>query len=118
MCGYRTVRFLKLWHRTVGPEGANLMAAGEHKWHAGAGVTWLGNTLAVSLGLVWIPHDKRLRAINAVDATLAGKLPVGEYRRLVGLYGSTGAYRVSDARAPQYHGFTAPADAGWWSPRD
>ena len=38
-----------------------------------------------SLGLVWIPRDKRLRAVNAIDATLAGKLPVGEYRRLVGL---------------------------------
>jgi hypothetical protein len=35
----RTVRFLKLWHRMVGPAGANLMAAGEHKWHAGAAVT-------------------------------------------------------------------------------
>ena len=48
----RTVRFLKLWHRMVGPAGANLMAAGEHKWHAGTTVTWLGSTLAVSLGLV------------------------------------------------------------------
>jgi hypothetical protein len=64
----RTVRFLKLWHGMVGPAGANLMAAGEHKWNAVAAVTWLGSTLAVSLGLLWIPRDKRLCAVVVEQA--------------------------------------------------
>lgn len=78
----RTLLAIQVWHQMVGEAG--LMAAKVSKWQIGAGGVWLGINIYPALGLMWVPKEKTLEAVKAIDETVSGRLQAAEYRRLVG----------------------------------
>ena len=79
----RAQRLLRAWREVT--KGVNLRMAGADKRQMGGGVEWIGVSILAALGIVAIPKNKLLRARDAIERTLAGKITFGEYRALVGL---------------------------------
>ena len=79
----RAQRLLRAWREVT--MGVNLKMAGADKRQMGGGVEWIGVSILAALGIVAIPKNKLLRARDAIERTLAGKITFGEYRALVGL---------------------------------
>ena len=61
----RMVLAIKVWHEMLGPDGCNFMYAKMAKWQLSVGVVWCGAGIAPSLGAVWIPKAKSMRATRA-----------------------------------------------------
>ena len=80
----RAVRLLRAFYEVVGVRGLRLPLSRAEKQQTGFGVVWLGAHLSTSLGLIWVPKDKAAKAATALHTALAGKLQVGDYRRLLG----------------------------------
>jgi hypothetical protein len=68
----------------IGPDGADFTLARDEKWQACGANKWLGANTAAALGMLWLPRDKQLRAMAAVDDVCAGRVHKGEYLRIHG----------------------------------
>lgn len=79
----RAVRALRLWRQLTQRSG--LLMAIPEKRLLGTWAKWLGVVVIAALGIVVVPRDKLLRAMDAVRRALRGGLDFGEYRSLVGL---------------------------------
>jgi hypothetical protein len=62
-----------------------LIMAGAEKTQIGAHTRTLGLCLNSGLGIAFIPEDKALRALAALDALVLGLLMISDYRSLLGL---------------------------------
>ena len=80
----RGIRLLRAFRRVIGPRGLRLPLSRASKQQSGCHVLWIGACLSAGVGLVWLPREKAVRAAAALDETLRGDMPVGEYRRLLG----------------------------------
>ena len=80
----RAVRFLRAFWTIAGPDGLRAPLSRASKQQIGVCVIWLGGGLAAGLGLVWVPREKAARAALGLRTAIAGKMEVGDYRRLVG----------------------------------
>ena len=60
------------------------MLAKEEKWQASTGAIWNGIGLSPSLGLIWVPRSKALRATAACEQAIDGGATAAEYRSLLG----------------------------------
>ena len=99
----RAVRLIEAW-RIVTQE-INVQMASEDKRQLGGSALWIGVCLLASIGLVVVPRNKVLRAKDAIQRTLDGRITYGEYRALVGLlehlrYVTCG---TADATSALYH---------------
>jgi hypothetical protein len=97
------VRLIEAW-RIVTQE-INVQMASEDKRQLGGSALWIGVCLLASIGLVVVPRNKVLRAKDAIQRTLDGRITYGEYRALVGLlehlrYVTCG---TADATSALYH---------------
>ena len=63
--------------------GLNFEPAKAAKWHAGAAVRWVGGGLSPHYGLVWVPHEKAIVAVEKAQWALSDSMPATEYRRFV-----------------------------------
>jgi len=78
----RLARAMELWNRLV--KALGLAVAIPAKRQCGATVCWLGLDFFLSLGIVVIPDNKRLRMLTAIDSLAAGASPsFAEYRSTV-----------------------------------
>ena len=80
----RMARLLRAFHDVIGPGGANIPLSRSSKQQLGVAVKWLGCFTAAGLGLMWVSPDKALRATAALRQAMAGDMPVGDYRRMLG----------------------------------
>lgn len=78
----RAALAVRIWHEII--SGSGLMPAGATKWQIGAGVHWLGGCCYPSLGIMWVPRDKALRARDRVQDAIDGACTAKEYQELVG----------------------------------
>ena len=95
----RGLRLLRVFHRVDRQARATPAALAREKQQTGVGVVWLGAHLSAALGLVWVPKDKAAKAAASLRTALRGELPVGDYRRLLGLPGE-----------PPFHGGRQTSD--------
>ena len=80
----RMVLAIRVWHEMLGPDGCNFMYAKMAKWQLSVGVVWCGAGIAPSLGAVWIPKAKSMRAAASIDEAARGELSAESYRQLLG----------------------------------
>ena len=78
----RTLLAIMIWHDMIGDSG--FMPAQASKWQIGGGATWLGGCCYPSLGLMWVPRDKALRARQRIQTVLDGTCTAKEYQEIVG----------------------------------
>ena len=79
VCISRLARATRLWHRIT--EGIGLVAAIPRKRQCGAQLRWLGLDFILSVGVLLIPHNKRLRAVAELARIEKGEpIPFDEYR--------------------------------------
>ena len=78
----RTVLAIKVWHDII--VGSGLMPATATKWQLGGGAVWLGGCCYPSLGIMWVPRDKALRARQRIQTVLDGTCTPREYQEIVG----------------------------------
>ena len=77
----RLVRALRLWHRIMKATG--LLSAIPEKRQCGGLLRWLGLDWYLSLGLLVIPTNKRLRALEDLDSIVSGApMDFAEYRKV------------------------------------
>ena len=79
----RTLRALRVWRRLTDELG--LIMAIPEKRTLGTWAGWIGVVAVSTLGLVVVPRDKLVRAVQAVERVLADTSEFGVYRSLVGL---------------------------------
>ena len=53
--------------------------------HLAGDAVWIGAGLSVTAMVAWVPRHKAAAALVGIAETLAGRMPVGRYRKLVGL---------------------------------
>ena len=78
----RCVRMLVCLHELCEELGFSLAHYG--KWQGGGAVKWLGANTSATLGMLWLPRDKQLRAMRQVREARAGVMSVGDYVRFHG----------------------------------
>lgn len=79
----RAIRAIRVWRSVVSQ--ANLLTAIPEKRSLGSWTTWLGVVIVASLGVVFIPQPKLLRALAAIVKVLESGCEFHEYRSLCGL---------------------------------
>ena len=78
----RLARAMRLWHQIT--DGIGLVAAIPRKRQCGAQLRWLGLDFILSVGVLLIPQNKRLRALTELTRIEDGvPMPFDEYRAAV-----------------------------------
>ena len=78
----RTTRYLMAWHEVT--TRFNIMMAPPRKRQLGCRLLWVG-ALLLTIGLVTVSLQKRIRAIYKLKLLLAGKLSMSQLQKLNGL---------------------------------
>ena len=100
----RALRLLRVFHSVIGKRGLRLPLSRVEKQQTGVGVVWLGAHLSTTLGLIWVPKDKAIKAAATLRTALRGELQVGDYRRLLGYLVSL-LFMVGGDKALLHHVF-------------
>jgi len=79
----RTLLSVDIWTELVNE--MNLIMAIPEKQFLGTWAPWLGLNFYTALGLITIPQPKMLRAVEAIESTLAGTIAFDKYRSVIGL---------------------------------
>ena len=78
----RLARAMRLWHRIT--KAIGLVAAIPRKRQCGAQLRWLGLDFMLSVGVLLVPHNKRLRALAELTKIESeADIPFDEYRAAV-----------------------------------
>ena len=82
-CGAaRTTRMVKCWEWCI--EKSGLWMANPIKRSIGVHIEWLGVAFLVALAVAWLPRHKAIKAMSQVTQAKEGKLPLQDYRKLLG----------------------------------
>ena len=79
----RMVRLLAAWHWLT--TSMNAITAVAKKRNLGCSAKWLGSQICTTLGASYIPPDKSIRAIAALNKATQATLTIEEWRSLLGL---------------------------------
>ena len=78
----RALLAIRTWHEIIA--GSGLQPAKFSKWQIGSSVQWLGGRCSPSLGVMWVPRDKAMRARERIQTVLDGTCTPKEYQGIVG----------------------------------
>ena len=72
------------FYDVLGPEGLGVKMADLHKWLVGCYSAWQGVRFSASLGILWLPPDKVLKANNQLMVFQSGKLSGADFVKMMG----------------------------------
>ena len=72
------------FYDVLGPEGLGVKMADVHKWLVGCYSMWQGVRFSASLGILWLPPDKVLKANDQLMVFQSGRLSGADFVKMMG----------------------------------
>ena len=80
----RLIDLIHSFFEVVGPEGLNFKLADHAKWLVATWSPWQGVRMSGTLGIVWLPPDKALRASEDLREFQQGRMVGSEFVKMMG----------------------------------